>query len=173
MVKHRDCEAAVEAVKQDGRALRLASEDLKADRGVVLEAVKQDGLALEYASEDLKADRGVVLEVVKQNGGAHVFASEDLFNGSLKAYVQGELAVAEVLAGTFLCAAALPKRDRGAAADTHDVSLTAGTMTGLEMLDVHGPHHGSLFKKRLAAFAGVPTAARLTLLKAVASELGL
>jgi len=77
-----------------------------------------------------------------------------------------------LLTETFLCAAALPKRNRGAAADTHDVSLVAGTSTGFEMLKVHGPHHGSLVKKRLAAFVGVPTAAQLALIKAVASELG-
>jgi hypothetical protein len=37
-----------------GRALQYASEDLKADKEVVLEAVKQDVSALEYASEDLR-----------------------------------------------------------------------------------------------------------------------
>jgi len=41
------------------------------------------------------------------------------------------------------------------------------------MLNAHGPHHGCLFKKRFAAFAGVPTGARLALLRAVASKLGL
>jgi len=164
-VRYRDREAALEAVKQYGGVLRYASEDLKADRGVVLEAVKQNGWVLQYASEDLKADRGVVLEAVKQCGDALRYASADLRKGGLKAYVQGELAAADALAGTFLCAAALPKRpDRGAAADT---------TTCLKMLNHHGPHHGSLFKKRFAAFAGVPTGARLALLKSVASKLGL
>ena len=167
-IQYCDREAALEAVKKNGDALEHASEDLKADHGVVLEAVKKNGYALRYASEDLKADHGVVLEAVKQNGNALRYASADLrSSGSkgLKAYVQGELTSAKVLAGTFLCAAALPKHaDRGAAADT---------TTCLEMLSTHGPHHGSLFKKRFAAFAGVPTAARLALLKAVASKLGM
>ena len=180
VVTYRDREAAHEAVKHDGCALEYASEDLKADRGVVLEAVKQEGYALEYASEDLQADLGVVLEAVKQDGDALEHASDYLFNGGLKAYVQGELAAADEFAGTFLCAAALPKRlDRGAATDTHDGSpphsqhprLAADTTTGLEMLNAHGPHHGSQFKKRFAAFAGAPTDARLALLKAVVSEL--
>ena len=166
--KYRDREAALEAVNKNVHALDYASDGLKADRGVVLEAVKQNGDALQYASEDLKADHGVVLEAVKQNGYALRYASEDLrSSGSkgLKAYVQGELTPAKVLAGTFLCAAALRKHaDRGAAADT---------TTCLEMLSTHGPHHGSLFKKRFAEFAGVPTAARLALLKAVASKLGM
>ena len=152
------------------------------DREAALKLVTQYGYALEYASEDQKTDRGVVLEAVKQYGCALEYASEDLCYGGLKAYVQGDLAAADELAGTFLCAAALPMRpDRGAAADTHDGSpppsqrpcLAANTRTGLELLNAHGPHHGSLFKKRFAAFAGVSTAARLALLKAVASKLGL
>ena len=138
-VRYRDREAALEAAKQNGRALQCASEDLKAGRGVVLEAVKQYGDALQYASEDFR-------------------------NGGLKAqYVQGELAAADALAATFLCAAALPKRlGRGAA---------GGTMTGLQMLSAHGPHHDSLLKKRIAAFAGVPTAARLVLLESAVMKL--
>ena len=165
VLRYRDREAALKKVKQYGRALECASKDLKADRGVVLEAVKQNGGALRLASEGLKADRGVVLEAVKQDGGALAYASKYLRIGGLKAYVQSELAAAEVLAGTFLCAAMLPKHaDRGAAADT---------TTCLEMLSAHGPHHGSLFKKRFAAFAGVPTGARLALVKSVASKLGL
>mgnify|MGYP001223292479 CR=1 FL=1 len=39
-------------------------------REVVLAAVKQDGGALKYASEALKSDREVVLAAVRQNGGA-------------------------------------------------------------------------------------------------------
>ena len=135
-----------------------------------------------FASEDLKADRGVMLEAVKHDGPALEFASKDLCSGCLKAHVKVELAAAEELVGTFMCAAALPKRpDRRAAADTHDRSsppsqrprFAADNMTGLEMLNNHGPHHGSLFKKCLAAFAGVPMGARLALLRAVASKLGI
>ena len=43
---------------------------MKANRGVELEAVKQNGRALQNASEDLKVDHGVVLEAVKQDGRA-------------------------------------------------------------------------------------------------------
>jgi len=42
-------------VKQDGLALEYASENLKADREIVLAAVQQNGLALEYAPEELQA----------------------------------------------------------------------------------------------------------------------
>jgi len=59
--------------------LQYASEDLKADRGVVLEAIKQNTWVLCCcASEDLKADRGVVLEAIKQGGCALQHSSEDL-----------------------------------------------------------------------------------------------
>eukprot|EP00972_Heterocapsa_arctica_P039426 5806854-Heterocapsa_arctica.AAC.1 len=52
----------MEAVKQKGRALQDASEELKGNREVVMEAVKQDGSALGWASEELKGDRGCQAE---------------------------------------------------------------------------------------------------------------
>jgi hypothetical protein len=70
----------LEAVKQDGSTLHYAAAELKADRGVVLAAVKQDGVALLSASAELKADRGVVLAAVKQNGDALWHASDELTN---------------------------------------------------------------------------------------------
>ncbi len=42
----------------------------------VLEAVRQNGYALRYASSLLRADRKVVMTAVKQNGRALRFASE-------------------------------------------------------------------------------------------------
>ena len=53
----------MEAFKQDGRALKYASEDLKCDREVVVEAIKQEeeelrrNPALRFASEELRGDR--------------------------------------------------------------------------------------------------------------------
>ena len=44
------------AVKQDGYALRFASDELRGDKEVVLAAVKQDGRAFEYASEELRCE---------------------------------------------------------------------------------------------------------------------
>ena len=55
-----DLRLMLEAVKQNGWALGLAAEALKADKEVVLEAVKTNGRALRFASDDLKADRDVV-----------------------------------------------------------------------------------------------------------------
>ena len=57
---------ALEAVKQNGRALGSASEELRGDREVVMEAVKQNGTALAYASKELKGDRPltITLELV-------------------------------------------------------------------------------------------------------------
>ena len=62
------------AVKADGLALEFASEELRADGGVVLAAVKTDGLALQFASEALQTDRAVVLTAVAQNCKALEFA---------------------------------------------------------------------------------------------------
>ena len=46
---------ALAAVKNDGFALEHVSDELKADKEVVMAAAKNVG-ALEYASEELKAD---------------------------------------------------------------------------------------------------------------------
>ncbi len=68
----------MEMVKENGWALRSASEELRADKEVVLEAVRQNGRALQYASEALRADRKVVLEAVKQNWIALGYAAVEL-----------------------------------------------------------------------------------------------
>ena len=62
----------------DWEALKYASDELRADRDVVLEAVKRCGLALEYASDELRADRDVVTEAVKNNPLGFDFAGEEL-----------------------------------------------------------------------------------------------
>ena len=67
-------ELALEAVKQDGHALRYVKDQTEA---VALEAVKQDGYALRYVKDQTEA---VALEAVKQDGDALQFVlSFDLF----------------------------------------------------------------------------------------------
>ena len=44
----------LEAVKEDGRALQDASQNLRGDKEFVLEAVRQNGYALEFANEEWK-----------------------------------------------------------------------------------------------------------------------
>ena len=52
--------------RQNGDALRFASEERKRDWEVVIEAVKLNGWALQFASVELKRDREVVIEAVRQ-----------------------------------------------------------------------------------------------------------
>ena len=66
------------AVKQNGRVLRFASQELQRDREVVMEAVKQNGMVLSDASQELQRDRDVVMEAVKQNGRMLSDASQEL-----------------------------------------------------------------------------------------------
>ncbi|MDB4655767.1 DUF4116 domain-containing protein [Flavobacteriales bacterium] len=71
-------EIVLQAVKNNGEALRYASEELRADKEVVLEAVKNKtyrGSALEFASEELKADKDILFEL----------ANKDLLNAQQKA----------------------------------------------------------------------------------------
>ncbi len=46
----------------------------------MLEAVRQAGCALKYASDELKADREIVLEAIKQDIDSLQFASNELLN---------------------------------------------------------------------------------------------
>jgi hypothetical protein len=79
-MKWSDKELVLEAVKQNGRSLKYASEELKNDKEVVLEAVKEYGYSLYHSSEELKNDKEVVLEAVKKNSNSLDFASEELKN---------------------------------------------------------------------------------------------
>ena len=74
----QDREIVLAAVKQNGRSLQFAPEELRRDSEIVLAAVKQNGGAFEYAPEQLQEDRKFVLAVVKLNGGALQYASEVL-----------------------------------------------------------------------------------------------
>ena len=56
--------------RQNGDALRFASEEQKRDREIVMEAVRQHGRALKHASEELKRGREVAIEAVRQHGRA-------------------------------------------------------------------------------------------------------
>lgn len=55
---------AIQAVRQDWRALKHVSECMKADKQVVMEAIKSNWRSLEFASDSLKADRDVVNEAM-------------------------------------------------------------------------------------------------------------
>ena len=66
-------EEAMEAVKQNGYALRYVSEQTEA---ICLEAVKQDGFALKFVHEQTEA---ICLEAVKQNGYALQYVDARFF----------------------------------------------------------------------------------------------
>tara|TARA_Y100000591_G_scaffold304432_1_gene301091 strand:+ start:832 stop:1713 length:882 start_codon:yes stop_codon:yes gene_type:complete len=75
----KDFDVVLAAVKQNGEALQFALGELRSNRSVVLAAVKEYGEALEWASEPLKADREVVRAAAEQAGHAALeFASADL-----------------------------------------------------------------------------------------------
>ena len=78
----RSCQEKINvlaAIVKDGRfALMYASQELRADKEVVLAAVTQDGHALGCASQELRADRDVVLTAVARNGHAFMYASPEL-----------------------------------------------------------------------------------------------
>ena len=69
---------ALGALKQNGRALQYAAQEMKADPAIVLTAVRQNGQALEYADTEMKADRYMVLEAVMQNPRALDHAAKEM-----------------------------------------------------------------------------------------------
>ena len=73
-----DKEFMLELVSVDGHLLRYASEDLKADKDIVLVAVKKYEHALEYASQELRDDKEFMLELVSADGHLLRYVSEDL-----------------------------------------------------------------------------------------------
>jgi hypothetical protein len=60
---------AFRAIDEDlsGSVLDRLSDELKADKEVIMAAVKRNGFALEYASDELKADKEVVLAAAKSD----------------------------------------------------------------------------------------------------------
>ena len=69
--KNSSREIVLEAVKQEGWALLYASDDLKADREIVLAAiqlrVRSACFVLQFASDELKADPELI-KISKQSG---------------------------------------------------------------------------------------------------------
>jgi hypothetical protein len=59
------------AVKNDGRILQYASNNLRVDIDIVLEAVKKDGESLQYVSEELK-EYSHVVSVALENNSTHL-----------------------------------------------------------------------------------------------------
>ena len=51
---------------------------MRGDKGAVLAAVKQDGRALEDAGEEMRGDKEVVLAAVKQNRRVFKYASAEM-----------------------------------------------------------------------------------------------
>ncbi|MBO5479444.1 MAG: DUF4116 domain-containing protein [Clostridia bacterium] len=59
-------EYVLKTVKENGKLLEFADDNLKNDREIVFEAVKNNPESLEFASDNLKADREIVYESVSR-----------------------------------------------------------------------------------------------------------
>merc|ERR1712066_193304 len=68
----------LQAVSEEGLALRYSAPELQADKQVVTQAVGTTGRSLEFASEELQGDREVVVIAIKQDRSALTYASEKL-----------------------------------------------------------------------------------------------
>jgi len=73
-----DKDIVLAAVRNNGRALYYASDDLKDDQNVVLAAVSNDGRALDFATKKCRSDKLIVLAAVNNNPLALYYAGNDL-----------------------------------------------------------------------------------------------
>lgn len=71
-------EEALQAVRMDGRKLRLCTSSLREDRDVVLSAVSSYGKSLKYASAALREDPDVAEAAVRQEGRALQYVGNEL-----------------------------------------------------------------------------------------------
>ena len=78
LLSNADREVVLAAVKEDGEALKEASDEHKSDREIVLAATQSCFWALKFASNELNADREFILEVVNSNGAALSNASNEM-----------------------------------------------------------------------------------------------
>ena len=118
---------------QNRSALYYASDELKADRVVVLAAVANFGNALFYASAELKADREVALAAVAQNGGALIHAPAELRTTGWAALLAD---AAKLRAGGRLVAALQRLAFATCFADAgHFVQAGGGPSTACELAD--------------------------------------
>lgn len=72
-----DKDVVLASVK-NGHSLKYAADSLKDDKEVVLTAVSDNGLSLTHASDNLKADSEVALAAVQENYLSFEFASDYL-----------------------------------------------------------------------------------------------
>ena len=84
-VIYQDREDALEALRLGNYVLEFCSDELRADKEIVMLEMEMDGIdrfetALEFASEELRADREVVLAALKWDGYSIRYASEALKN---------------------------------------------------------------------------------------------
>ena len=66
-------EYVLKTVKENGKLLEFASENLKDDREIALEAVLNNPEALEFVSDRLKEDREIVYESVSKLGWTYCY----------------------------------------------------------------------------------------------------
>ena len=70
----------LKAIKNDPKALKNASKELRKDKEIVLKSIKYYPSSFEYASEELKKDKDVVLEVIKSGPYLLQDINDDLKN---------------------------------------------------------------------------------------------
>jgi uncharacterized protein YoaH (UPF0181 family) len=141
---------------QNGEALKYASDELRADKKVVLAAVMQNGEALKYASDELRADKKVVLAAVMQNGEALKYASVDLRKGGIRTHMLDLLFAHRAFMMFLLGAMRLPAvvLELGHIPPRARVAFKVCYL--LRMINALDLNFAQFFKRRIADFAGVP-----------------
>jgi len=73
-----DKEIVLKVIEKDPIMFKYASEELKADKDFILLAIKKNGMVFMFASEYIRADKEIVLKVIEEKTYMFMFASEDI-----------------------------------------------------------------------------------------------
>ena len=126
-----------------------------ADKDVMMTAVLQNPLYLEYASDELKADREVVLAAILKDGNAiRLQPSRDpnlLYYASKRGYepTPAEQQIIKETKDRFMTFMVAAKARRFTKTQRAEADP-------LQRLNAHGPHFAYLLKKKIGDFAGQP-----------------
>lgn len=73
-----DKELILKAVKVDGQTFYYASQELRDDKDVALAAISNKWLIIKYASKRLRGDKEIALTALNKNIKAEMYLTEDI-----------------------------------------------------------------------------------------------
>ncbi len=73
-----DKDVILKAVKIDGQTFYYASQELRDDKEVALEAIKNKWLIIKYASKRLRGDKDIAIVALNQNIKSSIYLTDEI-----------------------------------------------------------------------------------------------